>query len=318
MFFGFLLGISACMIWGIIYVIPLILADYSPAFIALARYLVFAVFSAVYLWVKRREIRLCPADWLEAVRLGLIGNLAFYWVLSEAVVRIGAALAGIFTACIPVVASLWVLLREKNWRHDDRRLWTALAVILAGLIFLNVDRFETLRGIDSNLFTSDDARFSSFDYAVGILFALVSVLIWTWFPLKNAEWLKRHPKVSVSVWTAAQGVTLFPFTLFLLSADAIFNDAFLVPDGRCLIWLLVLGLGCSWLGSLLWNEASRRLPSVLVGQMLVFETVSAIVYASILEGIFPSLPTLAGIIVVLSGVLYSLNLLRQRSDLLLS
>lgn len=315
MFFGFLLGISACMIWGIIYVIPLILANYSPAFIALARYLVFAVFSGVFLFVKRRELTLSRSDWAAATILGLIGNLAFYWVLSEAVIRIGAALAGIFTACIPVVASLWVMMREKTSRYADRRLWAALALVCAGLVFLNIERFQTITGANADALLALGAQTSG-DYLVGILFALLSVLIWTWFPLKNASWLQAHPRVSIPVWTAAQGVTLFPITLAALGADALINDAFLYPDAHCLFWLLVLGLGCSWLGSLLWNAASRRLPSVIIGQMLVFETMSAILYAAFLEGEMPSASTIAGSAIVLSAVLYSLHILRRRSNAL--
>lgn len=317
MFFGFLLGVSACMIWGIVYVIPLILADYSPAFIALARYLVFAIVSAVYLWVHRRNLTLTARDWRQATLLSLIGNLTFYWVLSEAVIRIGAAMAGIFTACIPLVTSIWVLIRSKRPQTIDFRLWLALSVITAGLIFLNIERVEIILGNTAASFQtfSEADNATLINYAVGIVFALLSVVIWTWFPLKNAEWLKKHAGASIPMWTAAQGVTLFPITFLTLGIDTIANNAFLWPDLHCLFWLLVLGLGCSWLGNLLWNAASRRLPQVIVGQMLVFETISAILYASILDGTRPSPSMLVGSSVVLTGVLFSLNILRrQESD----
>ena len=41
MLIGVFFGIAACMIWGCVYVAPLILPDYSPVHIAMMRYLVF-------------------------------------------------------------------------------------------------------------------------------------------------------------------------------------------------------------------------------------------------------------------------------------
>ena len=39
MLIGVFFGIAACMIWGCVYVAPLILPDYSPVHIAMMRYL---------------------------------------------------------------------------------------------------------------------------------------------------------------------------------------------------------------------------------------------------------------------------------------
>ena len=50
-------------------------------------------------------------------------------------------------------------------------------------------------------------------------------------------------------------------------------------------WMLNLGLaiGASWLGNGLWNAASKRLPLTLSGQMIVFETLFALLYAFIYD-----------------------------------
>jgi drug/metabolite transporter (DMT)-like permease len=63
----------------------------------------------------------------------------------------------------------------------------------------------------------------------------------------------------------------------------------------------------SWLGTLCWNEASQRLPTALVGQLIVFETLSALAYAFMLRGRLPEAETLAGIALLVAGVLWALR-----------
>ena len=71
--------------------------------------------------------------------------------------------------------------------------------------------------------------------------------------------------------------------------------------------MTAIGLLASWLGTLCWNEASQRLPTTLVGQLIVFETLSALAYAFALRGQMPEPATLAGIALLVAGVLWALR-----------
>jgi drug/metabolite transporter (DMT)-like permease len=71
--------------------------------------------------------------------------------------------------------------------------------------------------------------------------------------------------------------------------------------------MLALGLLASWLGGLCWNEASQRLPTALVGQLIVFETLAALAYAFALRGSVPPPPTVAGIVLLGAGVFWALR-----------
>ena len=71
--------------------------------------------------------------------------------------------------------------------------------------------------------------------------------------------------------------------------------------------MFAIGLFASWLGTLCWNEASQRLPTTLVGQLIVFETLSALAYAFMLRGTMPEAATLAGIALLVAGVLWALR-----------
>ena len=93
--------------------------------------------------------------------------------------------------------------------------------------------------------------------------------------------------------------------------SAVSGDAFPMPfgprPGEFLALMFALGLLASWLGTLCWNEASQRLPTTLVGQLIVFETLSALAYAFMLRGTLPEPETLAGIALLVAGVLWALR-----------
>jgi drug/metabolite transporter (DMT)-like permease len=77
---------------------------------------------------------------------------------------------------------------------------------------------------------------------------------------------------------------------------------------RFVLLMLALGLLASWLGGLCWNEASQRLPTVLAGQLIVFETAAALAYAFALRGSAPPTPTIAGVVLLFAGVLWALRI----------
>ena len=71
--------------------------------------------------------------------------------------------------------------------------------------------------------------------------------------------------------------------------------------------MAAIGLFASWLGTLCWNEASQRLPTTLAGQLIVFETLAALAYAFALRGSAPAPRALAGIALLVAGVIWALR-----------
>jgi drug/metabolite transporter (DMT)-like permease len=71
--------------------------------------------------------------------------------------------------------------------------------------------------------------------------------------------------------------------------------------------MAAIGLLASWLGTLCWNAASQRLPTALAGQLIVFETLSALAYALALRGQWPEGLTLVGVVLLVAGVLSALR-----------
>jgi drug/metabolite transporter (DMT)-like permease len=77
--------------------------------------------------------------------------------------------------------------------------------------------------------------------------------------------------------------------------------------------MLAIGLFASWLGTQCWNEASQRLPTALVGQLIIFETLAALAYAYGLRGQWPEPLTLTGILLLLAGVCLAVRIKPQRA-----
>ena len=152
-------------------------------------------------------------------------------------------------------------------------------------------------------------------YALGGLLAAGAVVCWTWYPIRNAEWLRAHPDRSPRAWATAQGLMTLPLALAGYALTWVWSaasgDAFPMPFGPRTVDFVVLmfaiGLLASWLGTLCWNEASQRLPTTLVGQLIVFETLSALSYAYLLRGRAPESETLVGVALLVAGVIWALR-----------
>jgi drug/metabolite transporter (DMT)-like permease len=152
-------------------------------------------------------------------------------------------------------------------------------------------------------------------YAIGALLAACAVVCWTWYPMRNARWLRLHAHRSSRSWATAQGVATLPLALIGNAAYALWNAfgsaPFPMPFGpRATAFvglMLVLGFFASWLGTLCWNEASQRLPTTVSGQLIVFETLAALGYAFVLRGQAPTAPTLAGVLLLVAGVVWALR-----------
>ena len=86
MFLGVLYGILGCSLWGFIYIIPLLLPEYSPATVAMGRFTVYSIGSLVICYYCRKTLALLTtSDWIKAFCLGFFGNAVYYVLLTKGV-----------------------------------------------------------------------------------------------------------------------------------------------------------------------------------------------------------------------------------------
>ena len=310
---GTAFALAAGLMWGLVFVAPLLLPQYPAALLSSARYLAFGLIALPLAWFDRRALSgLTRGDWIEALKLSAVGNLLYYLFLAAAIQRAGGPLPTMIIGTLPVVIAISANLRDpsgpggRDGRLPWRRLAPSLALIAAGIALVNQAELAALRADP----TADFGR-----YALGALLTVGAVACWTWYPIRNADWLRAHAGRSPRSWATAQGLATLPLSAAGFVAfwgwSAMAGSDFPLPLGptpALFVGLMfAIGLLASWLGTLCWNEASQRLPTTLVGQLIVFETLAALAYAFVLRGQWPGPAVLAGIALLIAGVVWALR-----------
>jgi drug/metabolite transporter (DMT)-like permease len=79
---GISFALAAGLAWGLVFVTPVLLPDYSPAMLTFGRYLAFGMVALPLAWRDRGALsRLSKADWIEALKLAAVGNVLYYLAL---------------------------------------------------------------------------------------------------------------------------------------------------------------------------------------------------------------------------------------------
>jgi len=298
---GVLYALGAGLIWGIVFITPLLLPQYPGTLLAFGRYLAFGLIAIPLGWQARSSLRaLAREDWIEAFKLSLVGNILYYSALASAIQLAGAPLPTMVIGTLPVVIALVSNSSERTVPWS--RLGPALLVLTAGIMLVNQTELQRALRLAGN----------PWHYAAGAGFAVLATACWTWYPVRNARWLRARPALTAATWATAQGLATLPLALAGMVLASIYYHL-LVPNPldlplgpepqRFIFWMLALGLLASWLGTLLWNAAAMRLPTSLSGQLIVFETLSALGYAWLLRREWPDAVTLAGVGLLVAGVI---------------
>ncbi len=302
---GVACALGAGLLWGLVFVVPLMLPDYPPAMLSFGRYLGFGVIALLLAWADLPRLQqLQRQDWWMALELALLGNLLYYLFLSAAIQLADAPLPTMLIGTLPIVIAI-----VSNFGSEAlpwRRLLPSLVVIATGIALVNRHEMAQL-----------GEQRSVQDYFLGALLALAAVFAWTWYPIRNSRWLRRRATLTSGTWAIAQGLATLPLAAIGMLLAAFYfrgSGGFDYPLGpqpwRYVGLMLTLGLCASWLGTLLWNRASKRLPTALAGQLIVFETLAAFAYAFIWRGAWPGSTALVGIGLLIGGVILGVRAFR--------
>ncbi|MFM0337351.1 DMT family transporter [Paraburkholderia fungorum] len=304
---GVAYGVMAGALWGMVFLAPRVLPDFSPLLLSAGRYTMYGIVSlAAALPMARSLIRRLTREDLGAlVKLALAGNLLYYLLLSAAVHMIGIAPASLIIGVLPVTITL--LGRRDHGAVPLARLAWPLAMVVAGIACINVDVFTA----------ADSTPVSTATRLAGLACAAGALICWSWFAVENARYLQRQTHFSGNEWSVLWGVVTGVLGAVLWLVVAVMPSgslqATLADERWHTFWMLNLGLavGASWLGNGLWNAASKRLPLTLSGQMIVFETLFALLYAFIYDHRLPRPLETAAILLLVAGVSWSV---RQHAD----
>ncbi len=301
---GILAGLAAGALWGIAFVTPRMLSvdggGFSSVDLASGRFVVYGLVAAAVMLAGWRSRRL--PTWRQAgaaLVMSVLGFTGYYLLLVLAIRDAGTEVPSLVIGTIPI----WIMLLGK----PQGLRWAAL---LPGLVF-------TALGLALMMYSShgggvaagEAVDVSAAHFWRGVAFALASLVCWTIFAILNSSWLKRHPEVNATDWANWLGIAAGLGALLMWGATGSDVSAMATrPDRLTFVLLcLVVGAGSTWLATILWNMASQRLSASLCGQLIVSETIFALLYSFAWDGHWPTAVQLAACVLFTLGILASIR-----------
>ncbi len=301
-----LLGILVNCIWGFAFLVPHLLSDVDPILITLGRYLCYGAVSVMILatWRGVSLAGMTRSDWGMAFALAFTGNVGYYALLVTAVQLGGVPIAALVIGTLPVTVAVVGNIVQREFRF--RILAPAITLILLGLVLLNGHALTRM---------GDDVAATRTLW--GLLAALGALVLWTWYGIRNAQYMKSRLHVDANAWSVAIGIATAGLSLaalpLILAAHAVVpavNLAVLADRGLLLGLIagsLFLGIVVSWLATVMWNRVARVLPIAMAGQLVVFETLSSLIYAFVADQRWPTLIETASAALILTGVVIGIR-----------
>lgn len=287
-------GVAAGALWGLVFVAPRMVPGFSSVDLTAGRFAAYGLMAGAVMLLGLRSRRVPTLrQALAALAMSVLGFSGYYLLLVLAIRDAGTEAPTLIIGTIPI----WVMLLGKPGHLRWAALAPGLVLTLAGLALMMGAPHGPAGGPPPA------------HYWRGIALALASLGCWTAFAIFNSAWLKRHPEVSATDWANWLGVATGLGALVLWLAAGSPAAALASTDGAGLFWLLCLatGIGSAWLAMILWNVASQRLSASLCGQLIVSETLFALLYSFAWDGRWPSLAQLAACLFFTAGILASIK-----------
>lgn len=268
-YLGVLCGVGAGALWGLVFLAPELARAFTPLQLAIGRYLAYGLLSAALIAPRWRALAaiLTRREWLSLTWLSLAGNTLYYVLLSSAVQTGGIAMTSLVIGFLPVAVT--IIGSRDHGAVPLRLLAPSLLLCAAGTLCIGWQAIAAPSGAQ----------------LTGLLWAIGALASWTAYAVGNSRCLARLDRVSAHDWslltglvTGAQAVALIPVAI-----------AFEPTSYSAAAWLQLAGVSigvavlASILGNALWNRMSRLLPLTLAGQMILFETLFALLYGFLWE-----------------------------------
>ncbi|MGM3162659.1 DMT family transporter [Dickeya undicola] len=289
---GVAYGMGAGALWGLVFLAPELVRAFSPLQIVIGRYSAYGLISLMLLAPRWSTLmrRVTRREWLALCWLSLAGNTLYYILLSSAVQLAGIAITSLVIGFMPVVVTL-IGSRDQG-AVPLRKLLLSLLMCALGAICIG---WQAVGG---------EASASTGTPTIGLLCALGALISWSAFAVGNSRWLARTSSVTAHDWNLLTGIVTGAQSLVLIPLAIVLNTH--SHSGVAWMQLVSVSMGvavlASIVGNLCWNRMSRLLPLTLVGQMILFETLFALIYGFLWEQRLPTWLEAAAFTLVVAGV----------------
>ena len=261
---------------------PLVrLAEVSPATAAVFRCAYALPVLGLLAWIERR--RHGPAQTRDR-RLAWIAGLFFaadltFW--HHSIAAVGAGLATVLANVQVVLVGLlaWVALAER----PSRRSALAVPVVLLGVVLIS-------GAVGAGAYGRDPA--------LGVLYGLLTALAYSFFLLilrrAGSDTLRPAGRLFDATLSGA---------LFAVLGGMALGDLDPLPGPESQAWLVTLALSSQVVGWLLISHSLPRLPALVTSIVLTIQPVGSVILGVAIFGEAPSAVQLAGVALILGGVI---------------
>ena len=317
---GILAGLGAGALWGLVFVVPRITPGLSAVDVTAGRFISFGAVSALAMLLALRTRRLPSLHQaMAALGMSVLGFTGYYLLLALAIQDAGTEAPTLIIGAIPI----WMMLLGKPLGLTWKSLAPGIVLTLGGLALMMAANFgvdmsaahlpdttSTLaptQGQTQNLPGLSHANHPRYWRGIGC--ALAAMLSWTAFGLINSAWLKRNAEVNATDWANWLGVATGLGAALLWFAAGSEAKVLLALDNISYLATIciVTGVGSAWLATILWNLASQRLSASLCGQMIVGETIFALVYSYAWDAQWPGMLQATACVLFILGILASIR-----------
>ncbi len=307
-FFGSLLALSSCLVWSTSFALPYFLLTFEDILIVMARYSIYGLLSTCILLIKQRSFlkKISSHIWAMSFLWALLSNLLHYIGVIISIRYATAPVTMVIIASTPIFVLIYANIKAKSLSIKSLLILSLL--MSSGIILVNNAAIDW--SFSSNSYLS---------YIIGLLGSLLSVVCTGLFVVYNEEFMKKHPEISSQQWSCLIGMSTFVLCFLTLILGYTFNfiDFSIFANvsrkelTKFIMITSLLGLGSSSLGTYLWIKASTLISSLLLGALLIFETIFGLVLFFICKQELPSSTQFFGISLMLSSCLYGFYALRK-------
>jgi drug/metabolite transporter (DMT)-like permease len=265
------------------------LANVEPSTAAFFRCAYAVPFLGALAWLEHRRVPRTARERALAVLAGaFFAADLILWHHAIAAVGAGLAtvLANVQVVLVPVAA--WAVLAER----PSARLVAAVPVVLAGVVLIS-------GAVGAGAYGSDPA--------LGVLFGLLTGVAYAAFLLTLRAGTRGPREAAGPLFEATAAAALG-----CLVAGALLGELQVRVGWEAHAWLVTLALTSQVLGWLLITASMPRLPAALVAVLLTIQPATSVLLAMALLDERPSPAQLAGVGVVIGGVVVATQGWRRR------
>jgi len=288
---GVAYGAGAGALWGLVFLAPELAEEFSPLELSAGRYFFYGLIAAALIAPRWQHLRtlLSRSHWMQLFWLALAGNTIYYVLLSAAVQLGGIAMTSLVIGFLPVVVT--VIGSRDQGAVPLRSLWLSLLLCAFGAVCIGWQALAT-----------PTAQASSW---LGLACAIGALITWTAFAVGNARCLQKLESISAYEWNLLTGIVTGAQSLLLIALALVVHEKAHQPAAWAgfAVLSMVVAVVASVVGNAFWNRMSRLLPLTLVGQMILFETVFALIYGLLWEQRLPTLLEMVALGCVIMAVL---------------